>query len=170
MNTCLGLISSIPNFFSVLRTFPNAIKCAWFAYRSVYISYFFGLYFIFSRFIFLIFLVYISDFLSLHFRFSRIIFQIFSVYISDFLSLYFRFSRITFQIFSVYISDFLGLYFRFSQFFHEPLFTPSATEREINAVNSENDKNLQNDSWRIHQLEKSLAKPTHDFYKFGTGM
>ncbi|XP_060579124.1 insulin-degrading enzyme-like, partial [Ruditapes philippinarum] len=58
---------------------------------------------------------------------------------------------------------------RFSQFFHEPLFTPSATEREINAVNSENDKNLQNDSWRLHQLEKSLAKPTHDFHKFGTG-
>ncbi|XP_045188841.2 insulin-degrading enzyme-like [Mercenaria mercenaria] len=58
---------------------------------------------------------------------------------------------------------------RFSQFFLEPLFTPSATEREINAVNSENDKNLQNDSWRFHQLEKSLANPKHDFSKFGTG-
>lgn len=58
---------------------------------------------------------------------------------------------------------------RFAQFFLEPLFTPSMTGREINAVNSENDKNLQNDSWRFHQLEKSLANPKHDFSKFGTG-
>ncbi|KAL4232280.1 hypothetical protein ACF0H5_009851 [Mactra antiquata] len=58
---------------------------------------------------------------------------------------------------------------RFAQFFHEPLFTASATGREINAVNSENDKNLQNDSWRFHQLEKSLANPQHDYNKFGTG-
>ncbi|KAK6178603.1 hypothetical protein SNE40_013354 [Patella caerulea] len=58
---------------------------------------------------------------------------------------------------------------RFSQFFRCPLFTPSATEREVNAVNSENDKNLQNDSWRVLQLEKSLANPKHDYSKFGTG-
>lgn len=58
---------------------------------------------------------------------------------------------------------------RFAQFFLCPLFTPSATEREINAVNSENDKNLQSDPWRLHQLDKSLAKPDHDFIKFGTG-
>lgn len=31
---------------------------------------------------------------------------------------------------------------RFSQFFIAPLFTESATEREINAVNSEHEKNL----------------------------
>ena len=37
---------------------------------------------------------------------------------------------------------------RFAQFFLSPLFTPSATEREVNAVNSENDKNIQNDAWR----------------------
>ncbi|XP_052772336.1 insulin-degrading enzyme-like [Mya arenaria] len=58
---------------------------------------------------------------------------------------------------------------RFAQFFLEPLFTATATEREINAVNSENDKNLQNDSWRIYQLEKSLSNPSHDYNKFGTG-
>lgn len=58
---------------------------------------------------------------------------------------------------------------RFSQFFLEPLFTESATEREINAVNSENDKNLQSDSWRFYQLDKSLANPEHDYSKFGTG-
>ena len=58
---------------------------------------------------------------------------------------------------------------RFAQFFLEPLFTESATEREINAVNSENDKNLQSDSWRFYQLDKSLANPDHDYSKFGTG-
>ena len=58
---------------------------------------------------------------------------------------------------------------RFAQFFVEPLFTASATEREVNAVNSENDKNLQNDMWRLNQLEKSTSKTGHPYTKFGTG-
>jgi insulysin len=58
---------------------------------------------------------------------------------------------------------------RFAQFFTSPLFTPSATEREVSAVHSENDRNLQNDSWRLFQLEKSQSKAGHDFAKFGTG-
>ncbi|KAF6025311.1 IDE [Bugula neritina] len=57
----------------------------------------------------------------------------------------------------------------FSQFFICPLFTESATERELNAVDHENEKNIQNDAWRLHQLEHSLSKPGHDFHKFGTG-
>ncbi|RMX66733.1 hypothetical protein DD238_003016 [Peronospora effusa] len=58
---------------------------------------------------------------------------------------------------------------RFSQFYIAPLFTPSATAREINAVNSENAKNLQNDHRRLYQLQKSLSNPDHPFHKFGTG-
>ncbi|CAL1547485.1 unnamed protein product [Lymnaea stagnalis] len=58
---------------------------------------------------------------------------------------------------------------RFSQFFRNPLFTPSATGREVNAVDSENSRNLQSDPWRLFQLDKSLARPDHDFSKFGTG-
>ncbi|PVD29637.1 hypothetical protein C0Q70_08892 [Pomacea canaliculata] len=58
---------------------------------------------------------------------------------------------------------------RFAQFFLSPLFTSSATEREVNAVNQENDRNLQNDAWRLFQLDKSLCRPGHDFGKFGTG-
>lgn len=58
---------------------------------------------------------------------------------------------------------------RFSQFFLQPLFTATATEREVNAVNSENDKNLQQDVWRLHQLDKSTCKPDHAFSKFATG-
>lgn len=59
--------------------------------------------------------------------------------------------------------------FRFAQFFVCPLFTESATDREINAVNHENQKNMQNDGWRIRQLQHSLSKPGHDFLKFATG-
>eukprot|EP00054_Salpingoeca_dolichothecata_P024316 m.165377 g.165377 ORF g.165377 m.165377 type:complete len:1017 (+) comp24972_c0_seq1:250-3300(+) len=57
----------------------------------------------------------------------------------------------------------------FSQFFIEPLFTESATEREVNAVHSEQSKNLQLDNRRNFQLLKSKANPEHPFFKFTTG-
>jgi len=49
------------------------------------------------------------------------------------------------------------------------LFTASATEREIRAVNSEHEKNVADDLWRIAQLEKNAATPNHAFNQFGTG-
>ncbi|KAL1510015.1 hypothetical protein ABEB36_004673 [Hypothenemus hampei] len=58
---------------------------------------------------------------------------------------------------------------RFAQFFISPLFTESATDREINAVNSENDKNISSDVWRINQLDHHLCDPTHPYNTFGTG-
>lgn len=58
---------------------------------------------------------------------------------------------------------------RFAQFFIGPLFTDSATDREINAVNSEHEKNLATDVWRIRQVNKALADPAHPYSKFGTG-
>ena len=58
---------------------------------------------------------------------------------------------------------------RFSQFFISPLFLESCKEREKMAVDSENKKNLQNDTWRAYQLEKSLSNPDHVYSKFGTG-
>ncbi|KNC32106.1 Insulin-degrading enzyme [Lucilia cuprina] len=58
---------------------------------------------------------------------------------------------------------------RFAQFFIGPLFTPSATEREINAVNSEHEKNLSSDVWRIRQVQRHLAKEGHAYKKFGSG-
>lgn len=58
---------------------------------------------------------------------------------------------------------------RFSSFFICPLFTESATERELNAVHSEHMKNLSSDHRRIYQLKKSVANPKHPFHKFGTG-
>lgn len=58
---------------------------------------------------------------------------------------------------------------RFSQFFLNPLFTESATERELNAVHLEHEKNIANDTWRMDQMDKSLANPNHAYSKFGTG-
>lgn len=57
----------------------------------------------------------------------------------------------------------------FAQFFISPLFDASSTDRELMAVDSENQKNLQSDAWRIDQLEKSTCKENHPFSKFGTG-
>ena len=46
---------------------------------------------------------------------------------------------------------------RFSQFFLAPLFTESATDREVNAVNSEHEKNIPNDTWRINQVPQKSS-------------
>ncbi|XP_065170967.1 insulin-degrading enzyme isoform X2 [Atheta coriaria] len=58
---------------------------------------------------------------------------------------------------------------RFAQFFLHPLFTESATERELNAVNSEHEKNVSSDNWRLYQLDRHSCDPSHPFHKFGTG-
>ncbi|CAG7816471.1 unnamed protein product [Allacma fusca] len=58
---------------------------------------------------------------------------------------------------------------RFAQFFISPLFTESATEREINAVHSEHEKNIPVDAWRSHQLELSTANKNHPYSRFATG-
>lgn len=58
---------------------------------------------------------------------------------------------------------------RFAQFFLAPLFTETLTELELNAINSEHEKNVANDTWRFDQLDKSSASPDHPFSKFGTG-
>jgi len=58
---------------------------------------------------------------------------------------------------------------RFGSFFSSPLFTQSATGRELNAIDSENAKNLQSDIFRIFQIQKSRANPKHPFSKFFTG-
>ncbi|XP_024393849.1 insulin-degrading enzyme-like 1, peroxisomal isoform X2 [Physcomitrium patens] len=58
---------------------------------------------------------------------------------------------------------------RFSQFFICPLLSAEATSREINAVDSENSKNLTMDMWRMNQLTKMVSSKDHPFHKFGTG-
>lgn len=58
---------------------------------------------------------------------------------------------------------------RLAAFFHAPLFTESLAAREINAVDSEFKRNLQNDGRRVLQLTKELSLPGHPWRKFGTG-
>ncbi|KAF6785196.1 zinc protease [Colletotrichum sojae] len=66
-------------------------------------------------------------------------------------------------------SAFRGALDRFAQFFIDPLFLESTLDRELRAVDSEHKKNLQNDAWRLRQLEKSLSNPKHPFCHFATG-
>ncbi|XP_073298243.1 insulin-degrading enzyme-like 1, peroxisomal [Primulina huaijiensis] len=58
---------------------------------------------------------------------------------------------------------------RFSQFFIKPLMSADATTREIKAVDSENQKNLLSDVWRMNQLQKHLSVKDHPYHKFSTG-
>jgi len=57
----------------------------------------------------------------------------------------------------------------FSNFFVAPLFTSSGTSREVQAVSSENSKNLTADGRRRLQILKDLADPDHYYSKFSTG-
>ncbi|KAK3127443.1 hypothetical protein QOZ80_7AG0573360 [Eleusine coracana subsp. coracana] len=58
---------------------------------------------------------------------------------------------------------------RFAQFFIKPLMSQDATLREIKAVDSENQKNLLSDPWRMSQLQKHLCSEQHPYHKFSTG-
>jgi len=71
--------------------------------------------------------------------------------------------------FDVSADHFDGAMDRFAQFFIDPLFSKDSSDRELQAVDSEHAKNLQNDSWRMFQLSKSLCKKEHPFSKFGSG-
>jgi len=57
----------------------------------------------------------------------------------------------------------------FSNFFISPLFTKGGTQREVQAVDSENSKNLVSDGRRRLQVLKSLADEKHHYSKFSTG-
>ncbi|CEM19450.1 unnamed protein product [Vitrella brassicaformis CCMP3155] len=67
--------------------------------------------------------------------------------------------------------SFEGALDRFAQFFlpQQPLFTESAAERELHAVDSEHSKNLQSDMWRFHQLLRDSCNPEHPLNRFATG-
>lgn len=58
---------------------------------------------------------------------------------------------------------------RFSQFFIKPLLTPDMTEREVNAVNMECERNRKVDRRRLMRLERWLCKMGHPYRKFSTG-
>ncbi|XP_058128643.1 insulin-degrading enzyme [Anopheles coustani] len=79
------------------------------------------------------------------------------------------FSDMTKYYFDVIPDKLEGALDRFSQFFIAPLFNEEVTDREINAVNSEHEKNLSQDMWRVKQVNKSLCKVSHAYNRFGSG-
>ena len=60
------------------------------------------------------------------------------------------------QYFDVNADHLDGALDRFAQFFINPLFTESATNRELNAIESEHSKNINSDGFRLYQVS-SLA-------------
>ncbi|OBT15873.1 peptidase M16 [Vibrio sp. UCD-FRSSP16_10] len=58
---------------------------------------------------------------------------------------------------------------RFSQFFISPLFNQEALDKERQAVNSEYQMKIHDDSRRFYQVQKELVNPAHPFSKFSVG-
>jgi insulysin len=57
----------------------------------------------------------------------------------------------------------------FAQFFIDPSFNEDAVLREINAVDSEHQKNIGNDMWRNEEILKLSFDKTHPHSRFSTG-
>jgi len=64
---------------------------------------------------------------------------------------------------------FEGAIDRIAQFFIAPLFTEEFTEREMNAVDSEFERNLERDVWRNQQIRRYLSDPDHPYSSFSSG-
>ena len=71
--------------------------------------------------------------------------------------------------FQVLPDGYEGALDRFAQFFINPLFTDEYTAREVNAVNSEYQKNIMNDGWRQFRISSQFAKEGHPQRKFNIG-
>jgi insulysin len=57
----------------------------------------------------------------------------------------------------------------FSRFFIDPLFDEDSVNREINAIQSEHNKNIQQDIWRASHFFGLISKENSIINKFGTG-
>jgi len=72
-------------------------------------------------------------------------------------------------LFEVIHDAYEGALDRFSQFFISPEFNPDFTKREINAVNSEFQKNLEHDYWRMRQIKRAIYDSLHPTNHFEIG-
>ncbi len=71
--------------------------------------------------------------------------------------------------FEVKNDAFEGALDRFSRFFIDPLMTDALSSREVNAVDSEHSKNMENEFWRTRQVYRSLLNTAHPHRGFTTG-
>lgn len=75
----------------------------------------------------------------------------------------------TVYYFNVYNNGLEEIFDIFSRFFIDPLFAPDSVSREINAVDSEHKKNINQDLWRKYQLMLHLTDPESLTNTFVTG-
>ena len=75
----------------------------------------------------------------------------------------------TVYYFNVFNNGLAEIFDIFSRFFIDPLFKPDSINREINAVNSEHRKNINNDFWKIFQLSLYLSNNDSVTNTFITG-
>ena len=72
-------------------------------------------------------------------------------------------------LFEVIHEAYEGALDRFAQFFIAPAFNPDYTTREQNAVNSEFQKNLEHDYWRMRQIKRNIYNSDHPSNHFEIG-
>lgn len=75
----------------------------------------------------------------------------------------------TLYLFSINHSAFEEALDRFASFFKTPLFNPSGVQREIQAIDQEFSKNLNNDDIRENFVHKELGNPNHPYHRFSAG-
>ena len=75
----------------------------------------------------------------------------------------------TAYFFTVGVNSMAGALDRFSRFFIDPVLSPEAAGREMQAVDSEHAKNMRSDPWRGYQLFKSTAREGSALNAFSTG-
>jgi insulysin len=75
----------------------------------------------------------------------------------------------TVYYFRVSNGGFEGALERFVEFFAAPNFSPGAVAREVNAVHSEDEKNHNNDYWRLDELIRGFYNPQHPRSRYGNG-
>src|SRR3989339_481742 len=71
--------------------------------------------------------------------------------------------------FALQAEQFAGALERFSEFFVHPLLNGTYAAQELQAVDSEHQKNLNNDYRRTYQVLAENANPQHPLHNFGTG-
>lgn len=75
----------------------------------------------------------------------------------------------TVYIFSVNNDAFSTTLDMFSHMFSDPLFNPSGIKRELHAIDSEHDKNIESDGSRMWMILKETGNPHHPNALFSTG-
>ena len=75
----------------------------------------------------------------------------------------------TVYYFDIFNSGLNEIFDIFSRFFIDPLFKKESIEKEMNAVNNEHLKNINNDNWKLDYFINFISDTNSSINKFGTG-